>query len=108
MPWSHKYIGNPFLSYICKKLYKIEIGDFHCGLRGYETEKINKINLKTSGMEYATEMILKANRNHLKICEVPIKLKKDGRNRKSHLRTLRDGIRHLKIIVTYLFNDKED
>ena len=95
MSFSHKYIGNPILSGIGKLLYKTTIGDFHCGLRGYDKETILNLNLKTPGMEYASEMVVEAVKHNLKITEVPTRLKKDGRSKPSHLRTIRDGFRHL-------------
>ena len=98
MKFSHKYLGTPVISFLARKKYKINIGDFNCGLRGYDTEKINKLNCSSSGMEYATEMIIKAKLSDLKIIEIPINFYKDGREGKSHLNTIRDGIRHFKII----------
>ena len=95
MPFSHRYIGNPFLSFLGRLFYHSDIHDFHCGLRGYNKEKILDLNLKCKGMEYASEMIVKAELSNLKITEVPTTLKKDGRSRPPHLRTIRDGFRHL-------------
>ena len=99
MPLLHKYIGTPIISWIGRKKFKIQIGDFNCGLRGYNTKRITVLNCKCPGMEYATEMIIKASQANLKIVEVPINFYKDGRNKKPHLRTIRDGIRHLKILL---------
>lgn len=99
MPFSHKYIGNPVLSFLGRILYKSKIGDFHCGLRGYNRKKILELNLECLGMEYASEMVVKAELNNYKIAEVPTTLKKDGRNCKPHLRTVHDGIRHLKFLL---------
>lgn len=101
MPFSHKYIGNPVLSFIGRLFFKSKIKDFHCGLRGYRRESILKLNLKTSGMEYASEMVVMSELNGLKITEVPTTLKKDGRSRKPHLRTFSDGWRHLKFLFMY-------
>ena len=98
MTFSHKYIGTPIISYLGRKKYKIDVSDFNCGLRGYETEKINNLNCKCDGMEYATEMIIKAKKANLKITEIPVNYYKDKRNGKGHLKTIRDGFRHLKII----------
>lgn len=98
MKFSHKYIGTPIISTIARKKYNIKIGDFNCGLRGYNTKKMKEINCKSLGMEYASEMIIKARKNNLKMCEVPVNLYKDGRGEKSHLNTIKDGIRHMKII----------
>lgn len=101
MPLLHKYIGNPVLSYMGRKLYKCNIGDFHCGLRGYEKNAVKRLNLQCTGMEYASEMVIRAVQYNLKISEVPVKLYKDGRNGRSHLRNFRDGIRHLYILIAY-------
>ena len=101
MPWSHRYIGNPVLSFIGRLFYRSSIRDFHCGLRGYNRESILKLHLNTSGMEYASEMVVKSELSGLKITEVPTTLKKDGRNRPPHLRSFRDGWRHLKFLFIY-------
>lgn len=98
MKLSHKYIGTPLISFIGRTKYKVKIWDFNCGIRGYNTEKINNLNCKCGGMEYATEMIIKAKKQNLKIIEIPINFYKDGRNKNSHLKTIEDGIRHLKIL----------
>ena len=101
MPWSHRYIGNPILSFIGRVFFHSNIKDFHCGLRGYNRESVLSLNLQTSGMEYASEMVVKAELNGLKITEVPTTLKKDGRSRPPHLRSFRDGWRHLKFLLMY-------
>lgn len=111
MPFSHKYIGNPLLSFIGKKLFHIKIGDFHCGLRGFDTEKIKELDLQCEGMDFASEMIIRAQKNNLSITEIPVKLYKDGRiNCTSHLNTLKDGMLHLntmfKIYRKYKKNEK--
>ena len=106
MPWLHRYIGNPLLSFIGRLLYSSKIKDFHCGLRAYNRESILKLNLQTTGMEYASEMVVKAELNGLKIAEVPTTLSKDGRSRSPHLRTFRDGWRHLKLLLTYAQNKR--
>ena len=98
MKWSHKYIGTPLLSYIIKKKYKINLKDVNCGLRGFKKNAINNLNLKCGGMEFASEMIIRAKQENLKIKEIPINFYKDKRNSKSHLNTIRDGLKHLKII----------
>ena len=95
MPFSHRYIGNPILSAIGRVLYKTKIGDFHCGLRGYERQAVLDLNLQSPGMEYASEMVVQAVKNNFKIAEVPTTLSKDGRTKPPHLRTIRDGMRHL-------------
>lgn len=102
MKLSHKYIGTPIISKLAQKLFDINIEDFNCGLRGYETQKIIELNCNSSGMEYATEMIIKAKKRNLKMVEIPINFYKDKREKASHLRTIRDGIRHFKIIFNNL------
>ena len=99
MPFLHRYIGTPVLSFLISKKLKTKIGDVNCGLRGYDKEKIENLNCSCTGMEYASEMIIKAIKNNLKIKEIPINFYKDKRKRKPHLNTIRDGIRHLKIIL---------
>lgn len=101
MPPLHKYIGNPVLSFIGRLFYPSSIGDFHCGLRGYRRESILKLGLCTTGMEYASEMVVKATLYKLKIAEVPTTLKKDGRSHPPHLRSFRDGWRHLKFLLMH-------
>ncbi|PHR11092.1 MAG: dolichol-P-glucose synthetase [Aequorivita sp.] len=101
MPFLHKYLGNPVLSFIGRLFFKSKIGDFHCGLRGFSKEAYYKMELKTSGMEFASEMIVKASLKNLKIAEVPTILSPDGRSRPPHLNTWRDGWRHLRFLVLY-------
>jgi hypothetical protein len=101
MPWSHKYIGTPVISFIGRLFYKSKIGDFNCGMRGYNRQAILDLDLKCTGMEYASEMIVEANLNNLKIVEIPTTLKKDGRNRAPHLKSFSDGWRHLKFLLMY-------
>lgn len=101
MPFSHRYIGNPLLSGLGRLFFKTDIGDFHCGLRAFRKESIDKIGLCTSGMEYASEMVVKAVLFHLKITEIPCKLYCDGRNRPSHLRSIPDGFRHMEFLLIY-------
>ena len=101
MPFSHKYIGNPVLSFIGRLFYRSDIRDFHCGLRGYNTVRMRELNLKTTGMEYASEMVVKATMSDFKIAEVPTTLKKDGRSHPPHLNTWRDGWRHLKFLLMH-------
>lgn len=102
MPWSHRYIGNPILSFIGRLFYRSKIRDFHCGLRGYNRDTIINLHLQTTGMEYASEMVVKAELNGLRIAEVPTTLSKDGRSRAPHLRSFRDGWRHLKFLLMYV------
>ena len=99
MPWLHKYLGNPVLSGLGRLFFQIPIKDFHCGLRGFRTDRIRDLNLTSTGMEFASEMVVKAQLNGLKISEVPTKLKKDGRSRPPHLRSWRDGWRHLIFLL---------
>jgi glycosyltransferase involved in cell wall biosynthesis len=99
MPWLHKYLGNPVLSRIGRTFFQIPVGDFHCGLRAFRRDSIMKIQLKSSGMEFASEMVVKAALNQLSIVEVPTRLSRDGRSRRPHLRTWRDGWRHLAFLL---------
>lgn len=101
MPWKNKYLGNPILSFIGRFFFNTKIRDFHCGLRGCSKKAFKKMNLKSSGMEYATEMVIKSQILKLKTAEVPTKLYKDGRNRPPHLRPWQDGWRHLKFMLLY-------
>lgn len=104
MPFLHKYLGNPVLSFIGRLFFKININDFHCGLRGFSKVAYNKMDLKTSGMEFASEMVVKSKLNNLSITEVPTKLHKDGRTRAPHLKTWSDGWRHLRFLMLYAPN----
>ena len=99
MPPLHRYLGNPVLSFIGRLFFRIPVGDFHCGLRGFERQAILDLGLQTSGMEFASEMIIKASMSKLRICEVPTTLEPDGRNRPPHLRSWRDGWRHLRFML---------
>ena len=101
MPPLHRYLGNPVLSFIARLFFPCKIGDYHCGLRGYNRESILKLGLVTTGMEYASEMVVKSTLNHLKIAEVPTTLKKDGRSHAPHLRSWSDGWRHLKFLLMH-------
>lgn len=106
MKLSHK-IGVKFLTWIANVFFDTPIKDYHCGLRAYNTEKLKKLQLSQGGMEFASEMIILAKINNLKLKEVPTILKKDLRGRKSHLRTIRDGIRHLILIIRMFINRKK-
>lgn len=99
--------GVKFLSMFANFFFKTPIKDYHCGLRLYNTESIKKINLNSPGMEYASEMIIKSKINNLKMCQVPTVLKKDLRDKKPHLRTIRDGFRHLFLILETFINRKK-
>lgn len=101
MPPLHRYLGNPVLSFLGRLFYKSKIGDFHCGLRGYNRERMLALQLSTTGMEYASEMVVKSELNDYRIAEVPTTLKKDGRSRPPHLRSWRDGWRHLRFLLIY-------
>ncbi len=101
MPWSNRYIGTPIISFLGRLFYKLKIGDFNCGMRGYNRNSIIDLDLKCTGMEYASEMIVQANLNGLKITEIPTTLKKDGRTRPPHLNSFYDGWRHLKFLFMY-------
>jgi glycosyltransferase involved in cell wall biosynthesis len=101
MPPLHYYLGNPVLTGIGRLFFCPEIGDYHCGLRGYSKAAAEKMGLRTTGMEFASEMVVKASLLKLRICEVPTTLKKDGRNRPPHLRSWRDGWRHLRFMLMY-------
>jgi len=101
MPWLHRYIGNPLLSKLGRIVFTNKVGDFHCGLRGFRRSEILKLSLISSGMEFATELIAVASKDNLRITEIPVSLRPDGRSRAPHLRTWRDGWRHLKFIILY-------
>ena len=101
MPWKNRYIGNPILSAIGKTLFRSPMGDFHCGLRGYSKAAFQKMDLRTTGMEYASEMVIKATILGMKITEVPTTLSPDGRSRPPHLRPSRDGWRHLRFMLLF-------
>jgi len=101
MPFLHRYLGNPVLSFIGRLFFNSSIGDFHCGLRGFSKEAFYKMDLKTSGMEFASEMIVKSSLQNLKIAEVPTILSPDGRTRPPHLNTWSDGWRHLRFLLLY-------
>ncbi len=104
MPFLHKYLGNPILSFVGRLLFGSHIGDFHCGLRGFRREVFDRLNLQTTGMEFASEMVVKATLLPLKMTEVPTPLFRDGRSGPSHLRTWRDGWRHLRFMVLCKLN----
>lgn len=101
MPFLHKYLGNPVLSFIGRLFFKTNIKDFHCGLRGFNRESMLSINLECPGMEFASEMVVKSILNDFKVTEVPTTLSKDGRDRPPHLNTWRDGWRHLRFLLLY-------
>ncbi len=99
MPWHHRYIGNPVLTGILNLFFRTPIGDAHCGLRGFRKDAYERLGLTTTGMEFASEMVVKASLSKQKISEVPIILYPDGRDRPPHLRSFRDGWRHLRFLL---------
>jgi len=100
MPFMHRFVGNPMLSALGRRIYDHSVcGDFYCGLRGFRKDAIQKLNIQSTGMEFALEMIIKAALNELKITEVPTTLSPDGRDRKPHLNTYRDGWRSLRLYL---------
>lgn len=101
MPFLHRYLGNPILSFIGRLFFRVKIGDFHCGLRGFSRESILRLGLVTPGMEFASEMVAKAALAGYRIEEVPTALRPDGRSRPPHLRTWRDGWRHLRFLLLF-------
>ncbi len=101
MPWKHRWIGNPILSFLGRLFFRTPVNDFHCGLRGFSREAICRIGLRTTGMEFASEMVIKASLAGLTVAEVPVTLYKDGRSRPPHLRSWRDGWRHLRFMLLF-------
>jgi glycosyltransferase involved in cell wall biosynthesis len=101
MPWKNRYIGNPILSTIGKILFRAGVGDFHCGLRGFTKSAFQQMDLRTTGMEFASEMVIKARLMGLKMTEVPTVLSPDGRSRPPHLLPYRDGWRHLRFMLLH-------
>ena len=101
MPPLHRYFGNPVLSAIGRLFFRSPVGDFHCGLRGFKRSAVLKMDLRTTGMEFASELVVKATLRKLDIAEVPTTLSPDGRNRPPHLRSWRDGWRHLRFMLLY-------
>ena len=101
MPALHRYLGNPVLTAVGRILFRSPVKDFHCGLRGFRREAILELDLRTTGMEFASEMVVKATLNKLNIVEVPTTLSPDGRSRAPHLRRWHDGWRHLRFLLLY-------
>jgi hypothetical protein len=102
MPFSHRYLGNPVLTKVGQLFFGAwEIGDFHCGLRAFSKQAIDDLKLSCTGMEFASEMVVKSKLNGLRIAQVPTVLKPDGRDRPPHLRTWRDGWRHLRFLLCF-------
>jgi glycosyltransferase involved in cell wall biosynthesis len=101
MPWKNRWLGNPSLSFLGRLFFKTPIQDFHCGLRAFRRDAYRLMNLKTTGMEFASEMVMNATMKGMRITEVPITLHKDGRSRPPHLKPWRDGWRHLRFMLIY-------
>ena len=101
MPWKNKHIGNPVLSRIGRLFFHSPVRDFHCGLRGFSRAAFERMDLQTTGMEFASEMVIKATLLDMRIAEVPTTLSKDGRDRPPHLRPWRDGWRHFRFMLLY-------
>jgi glycosyltransferase involved in cell wall biosynthesis len=101
MPWKNRWIGNPVLSFIGRLFFKCPAHDFHAGLRGFTKTAFEKMDLQTTGMEFASEMVIKSTLKGLRISEVPITLHKDGRSRPPHLKPWRDGWRHLRFMLLF-------
>ena len=101
MPWKNRYIGNPVLTWVGRVLFRCPAKDFHCGIRGYTREAFERMDLRTTGMEFASEMVIKATVLEMKVSEVPTTLSKDGRSRPPHLRPWRDGWRHLRFMLLF-------
>ena len=101
MPPLHRYLGNPVLSGIGRLFFRSPVADFHCGLRGFSRDAVQRMELRTSGMEFASEMVVKASLLKMRIAEVPVQLAPDGRSRPPHLRSWRDGWRHLRFLLLY-------
>jgi glycosyltransferase involved in cell wall biosynthesis len=101
MPPLHRYLGNPVLSFVGRLFFHAPVGDFHCGLRAFRRDAIMGLQLRTTGMEFASEMVVKASLAGLDLQEVPTTLRKDGRSRPPHLRSWRDGWRHLRFLMLY-------
>ncbi|HEX9476020.1 MAG TPA: glycosyltransferase family 2 protein, partial [Candidatus Dormibacteraeota bacterium] len=101
MPWSHKYVGNPVLTRISRIFFHAPVGDTHCGLRAFTKDAYERMRLRATGMEFASEMVIKASLKGMRITEVPVVLHPDGRSRPPHLRTWRDGWRHLRFMLLF-------
>ena len=97
-PWLHRYVGVPVLSALGRQAGHCQVQDFHCGLRGVNRERFLELGCRCTGMEFASEMILRASRAGHRICQVPTTLAPDGRQGPSHIRAFRDGLRHLRVL----------
>jgi glycosyltransferase involved in cell wall biosynthesis len=101
MVWSHRWIGNPVLTFISRLFFHTPVNDMHCGLRGFRKDAYDRLRLQATGMEFASEMVIKASLQKMRIAEVPVTLSPDGRSRPPHLRTWRDGWRHLRFMLLF-------
>ena len=101
MPWLHKYLGNPMLSFISRRLHGAPVGDIYCGLRGFDREKVIALDVRSTGMEFAIEMIVKATMQGLRVTEVPTTLSPDAEGREPHLNTWKDGWKSLRLLLLY-------
>ena len=101
MPPLHRWLGNPILSFLGRLFFQVPVSDFHCGIRGFRRDAVKPLGLRTTGMEFASEMVVKASLFGLRIAEIPVTLRPDGRSRPPHLRTWRDGWRHLRFLLIY-------
>lgn len=99
MPWLHRYLGTPVISFLGRRSFKVPLSDFNCGMRAIRLQAYKSLAMQSGGMEFATEMLAKAGLTGLKVAEVPVNLYKDSRGRKPHLRTWQDGWRHLRLIL---------
>jgi glycosyltransferase involved in cell wall biosynthesis len=101
MPWLHRRLGNPVLSFVGRRLYGTPCGDIYCGLRGFDREKVTALDIRSPGMEFAIEMVVKATMQGLRVTEVPTTLSPDAEEREPHLRTWRDGWRSIRLLMLY-------
>jgi glycosyltransferase involved in cell wall biosynthesis len=101
MPWSHRWVGNPVLTLISRVFFHAPVGDTHCGLRGFTKDAYDRMHLRATGMEFASEMVIKASLKGMRITEMAVVLRPDGRSRSPHLRTWRDGWRHLRFMLLF-------
>lgn len=101
MPWLNRYLGNPVLSWLGRLFFKTPVRDFHCGLRAFTKAAYHRMQLKTTGMEFASEMVIKASLSEMRVTEIPTVLRPDGRSRPPHLRRWRDGWRHLRFMLLF-------
>jgi hypothetical protein len=101
MPWKHRWIGNPVLSALGRLFFAVPVHDLHCGLRAFRREAVARLDLRCPGMEYASEMVVRSSMAGLRLAEVPVTLRPDGRSRPPHLRSWRDGWRHLRFMLLF-------